>query len=628
VSLGRLARQDTLALVRQLGPAAGRPDAAAERGEQVWAASGGNPFIVVETVRALGDGVAIAPSGSLPLPAGVRGMIARRLDRLSERARTLLGVAAVIGREFEFGVLQRAAGLGEPEVADGLEELVRRRVVHGVGDRFDLRHERIRDVVAAELPPPARRLLHARVAAALEELGGGDLLSRCATLGSHYREAEIWDKAVVFLRQAGCQAIERCAYREAVALLDQALAALGSLPETRPTLEQAFDIRLELRNALLPLGDAPAIRGHLREARVVAEGLGDRARQVRAASFLLGQFWMSDDPDAAVADGERALVMAEALGDPELLVLMRTRLGEARHVRGDYRDAAALFGRNVAALTGDRAVERFGLLQPPGVHSRVWLASSLSELGRFPEARAVAAEGLEIARRLDESVALSFAWAETGVLAFQQGQLGEAIEALERALETRRGAMPPWLPRFAGALGLAHAVSGDPARGLGLLERALEETVTARVLGRRSLLHAWLSEARLLAGRAAEALEAAEQAVALATRLGERGHLAWGLRARAEAEACTGADDPERSVRSYCEAVALATELGMRPLVAHCHLGLGTLYGRAAERAAAVTHLTSATAMYRELGMTSWLEKAAALGSTRAHRADGAEPAR
>lgn len=86
--------------------------------------------------------MAIEPPGSLPLPARVRDMITRRLEPLSERAQQLVRVAAVIGREFEFALLQRAAGVDEQDAAAGVEELVRRRVVHVVGDRFDFSHDR------------------------------------------------------------------------------------------------------------------------------------------------------------------------------------------------------------------------------------------------------------------------------------------------------------------------------------------------------------------------------------------------------------------------------------------------------------------------------------------------------
>jgi predicted ATPase len=171
-------------------------------------------------------------------------MIARRLDRLSERARMLLRVAAVIGREFEFGLLQRAAGLGEPEAADGLEELVRRRVLHGVGDRFDFRHERIRDVVVAELPTPSRQLLHARVAAALEGLAGGDLLDHCAALGAHYRQAGIWDKAVVPSARRRREVSSRSAFAATMvpptSTAKRASTAAASAPLTRPPSGSRF----------------------------------------------------------------------------------------------------------------------------------------------------------------------------------------------------------------------------------------------------------------------------------------------------------------------------------------------------------------------------------------------------
>jgi tetratricopeptide (TPR) repeat protein len=397
---------------------------------------------------------------------------------------------------------------------------------------------------------------------------------------------------------------------------DTALADPGSLSGLgAPWLAELARLFPELRDASLPVSPDPTDPLGLFDAltRLVRHIAGRQP-----ALVALEDLHWADDMSLRFLgflgrrlQGAPLLVVLtareEELGDRSMLTRVLDELEAARRLRRLAvpplpPEATTALVRHLSRA-GARREEIARLAQ------QVQEASQGSELGRFPEARTVAAEGLAIARRLDEPVALSFAWAETGVLALQQGRLGEAIEALERALEARREATPPWLPRFAGALGLAYAVSGDPARGLGLLQRALEETVTARVLGRRSLLHAWLSEARLLVGLASEALEEAEQAVALATRLGERGHLAWGLRARAEAEACTGADDPERSARSYREAAALATELGMRPLVAHCHLGLGTLYCPTAERGKAEEHLTSARAMYREMGMNFWLEK-------------------
>src|SRR5262249_35711354 len=173
--LGPLSRAETLALVGTLARAGTDEDAVARLGEQVWRATEGNPFIVVETMRSLSEGTISAVSGTPPVPQRVREVVARRLERLGEPARQLAAVAAVIGREFDFALVQRAAGLEEEGAAQGMEELVRRRVLSGVGERFDFSHDRIREVAYRQLLPPRRRLLHRRVAEALEALHANDL---------------------------------------------------------------------------------------------------------------------------------------------------------------------------------------------------------------------------------------------------------------------------------------------------------------------------------------------------------------------------------------------------------------------------------------------------------------------
>src|SRR5437667_4473760 len=119
LSLGPLSQADTITLVRALARASSSEAAVARLGEQAWAISGGNPFVAVETVRARAEGAALAPGAALALPQRVSEIVTRRFERLSERARSLVAAAAVIGREFDFPLLQRAADLGEAEAAEG-----------------------------------------------------------------------------------------------------------------------------------------------------------------------------------------------------------------------------------------------------------------------------------------------------------------------------------------------------------------------------------------------------------------------------------------------------------------------------------------------------------------------------
>jgi tetratricopeptide (TPR) repeat protein len=134
-------------------------------------------------------------------------------------------------------------------------------------------------------------------------------------------------------------------------------------------------------------------------------------------------------------------------------------------------------------------------------------------------------------------------------------------------------------------------------------------------MGHRSgqaLLILRLSEAYVLADRLEDALELAGRALALARERGQRGREAWALRLLGEVAAHRNPPELESAESAFREAAALAMKLGMRPLVAHCHLGLGKLYRRTDKREQAKEHFATATTMYREMGMTYWLEKAEA----------------
>jgi tetratricopeptide (TPR) repeat protein len=122
----------------------------------------------------------------------------------------------------------------------------------------------------------------------------------------------------------------------------------------------------------------------------------------------------------------------------------------------------------------------------------------------------------------------------------------------------------------------------------------------------------WLSEAYLLEDRFENALRYGHEALALARRQQERGHEAWSVHLLAEIASRPHPRDVERAKSYYRDALTLAEELGMRPLVARCHLGLGRLYRRTGKRAQGQEHLATATTMYREMDMRFWLEQAEA----------------
>jgi hypothetical protein len=167
VALGALSAPATATLVRALARAGSQAGRLAEIVGHAWDLSEGNPFVIVETMRALRDG-RLPDGGGVELPRRVREMIAARIGRLSPRAQELARVASVFTREFEFPVLQRAAALARRETAEAVEELVRRRIFDAVGERFDFTHSRLRHAVYQGLLAPRQQALHAAIGEAVE----------------------------------------------------------------------------------------------------------------------------------------------------------------------------------------------------------------------------------------------------------------------------------------------------------------------------------------------------------------------------------------------------------------------------------------------------------------------------
>jgi tetratricopeptide (TPR) repeat protein len=276
---------------------------------------------------------------------------------------------------------------------------------------------------------------------------------------------------------------------------------------------------------------------------------------------------------------------------------------------GDFGRAAELLRQNVEAA--DRESDR--LSTDVRIESRAWLAQTLSEIGTFAEGRGHGEEALRLATLAGRGATPIIAHGCLGRLYLAQGDLEHAIRVYDQGLALCRasGYRGGFLRTIVAGLGYASALQGRLAEGRALLEEASSESLhTGAPLRVRSPLRlAWLSEVCRLAGRGEEAWQHARQAPDLARQLKERGNEALALHQLGVVQAHADPPDTEQAEAHYQQALALAEELGMRPLQAHCHRGLGTLYAKADRREQACTELATAIALYRVMEMTFWLSE-------------------
>jgi tetratricopeptide (TPR) repeat protein len=414
---------------------------------------------------------------------------------------------------------------------------------------------------------------------------------------------------VAYSWQAGAKAFARSALREAIACFEQALVAIEHLPESQEGREQAIDLRLDMRNALIALGAFGAIFDHLYAAERLAASLDDPRRLGWVSVYLSNYFCSTGDQDRAVETGQRALAIAIASEDFALEVMATFFLGLSYLSLGDYRQAVHYHRKNVETLTGEWLRERFGEPGLPAVFSRAFLDWSLAEFGEFAEGMVHGEEAVQIAETtVDQPFTLSHAYLGIGLLHLRKGDLPQAIAMLERGLGVcQAGDVQLLLPWVASPLAYAYALSGRLAEALPLLEQAVEQCVATRNMLIYPLFVAHLGEAYLLAGRIEDAGQQAQHARERSRNLKQRGHEAYALRLLGDVAMHRDPPDIEQAEAYYRQALTLAEALGMRPLQAHCHRSLGTLYAATGQREQARTALSTAIEMYRAMEMTFWL---------------------
>jgi class 3 adenylate cyclase/tetratricopeptide (TPR) repeat protein len=623
IALNRLTASQVEAMVEGM---LGGPRLPAAVLAQIVAQTDGIPLFVEEVTKAVVESGRLTaaqdpdevsgPGPAVAIPATLHDALLARLDRLGS-AKRVAQLGATLGRQFPYALLQAVAPLEEAPLQRDLAALVAAELLYQRGQPpqavYTFKHALVQEAAYASMLTRVRQQIHQCLVQVLEEQFPETVATAPELLAHHARRGELWDQTLAYFWQAGQQAVARSAYREAVAAFEQALGVVPHLPESCATLERAIDLRLALHSALYLLGELRQVFVNLQAALTLAEALEDPHRLGWVVTYLLTHFVAACEPDQALVFGQRALAIAADLREIGITITAQIWLGSLYRSLGDYHRSVEFYHKNVAALHGALRYEHLGLPGLAAATSRGHLVASLAECGAFAEGRTWAEEAVQIAEAADHPYSRVVAYWARGFLALRQGDLPQAISVLERALALAQEAhIQLTIPWVAASLGAAYTLTGRSTDALPLLEQAVAQAVAMRFMLHHALRVVWLGEAYLHAGRLAEASTQAQRAQEFSRAHQERGHEAYALRLLGTIAAQR--EPPERALAEayYQQALTLANELGMRPLQAHCHLGLSTLYQQLGWGTEARATLSTAIALYRSMDMPFWLPQAEA----------------
>src|SRR3954470_8799124 len=317
LSLKGLGADDTSRLLAQVVGSEPDDDLAA----RVQAETQGNPLFSTEFGRLVAGG------DRLSIPEGVRDTIRRRVERQSSECRDVLGLASVMGREFDPEVVARMSGLDEDELARVLDEAAAARLVEGVPDgagRLRFSHILVRDALYEDLPAPRRFRLHRAAGDALDALSPG---AHLAELAHHYLEAGtvVADKAVEYSQRAGDRAASQYGFEEAARHYGNALHVLDA--RGAADTEHACDLLLALGEVLSRAGDERDAKAALARAAAIAQDTGRPDQLARAALNYGGRFgWARASTDPALVPLLERALAAVGQGDARTRVRLLARL--------------------------------------------------------------------------------------------------------------------------------------------------------------------------------------------------------------------------------------------------------------------------------------------------------------
>jgi class 3 adenylate cyclase/tetratricopeptide (TPR) repeat protein len=583
VNLNRLSTRETLMMISHL---LGTEAFDKEIEQLVLEKTEGVPFFIEELINSLRDQKVIEKKDNkyhltkdireAIIPSTIHDVIMARVDSLTDGAKVLLQTGSVAGREFSHHLIKKVAELAKEELLSHLSVLKDSELLYERGiypqSNYVFKHALTQEVAYNSLLQKRRAELHEKIGKAIEKIHAGRLEELCEMLAYHFLQGEDWQRAYRYCQESGLKAYTHSAYEQAQGYFEDALTSIRKLPREKSRIEKEIDLRFNMRSPLVALGRHEEWGEWIQGAEPLAREIDDDARLSNVLNYLSSLYWIDGQHRKAIALGEKALNLAERAGHFSYQIATMLHLGIFFFNVGDYPKQIEIHQKVRKRLIGEDAFEQHGLASLPGAFSRSMLVLGMAELGNFDKIDEIGQEALEIAERVRNALTLTFVYNFLAMAYLRLGKLELALPLLEKGHELCRFSEVQSMYSYTvGSLGYAYLLANEPRRALTVLEEGAKDHKLQASFWPTHLLTV-LADAYRATGEISLATETVSRALKLSDKREERGFEAWAMLVMAGIN--DAAERLEEAKQWYRRALQQASNLSMRPLVAHCHKGL------------------------------------------------------
>jgi class 3 adenylate cyclase/tetratricopeptide (TPR) repeat protein len=587
----------------------------------------GNPLFMEELTHALVQNGSIQKKNdqfiltrdvsSVQVPDTIQGIIAARMDRLEESLKRIMQVAAVIGREFAFRILETITEMKE-ELKSGLVNLQGLEFIYEKSLFPDLeyifRHALVQEVAYNSLLINRRKEIHEKIGRAIENLYPQRLEEFCEMLAYHYSKSGNLAKAYEYLKESANKAVRNDAVFEGLRFYKEAMGALSQLPQTDDNKREQIELTLAMQGLVRRMGYAEVdYLPILQEAEVHAQELGDDKKRVQIRS-ILGAYYIlkGGDPKVGWQYIESCMEYPEIIQDVELMVPVGFDLCVSCIISGDWPRVARIAPAIISLIERCRTqAEFFGKhVNPYSWVLGIW-GISMGGSGDFEQGERLFQKAISFALEIDHRSTIGWAVYGYGATLALKGDGKSAAKHVQNAIKYLEESQSVLFLGQAWAwLGYAHCLMGKPETAVEFTEKGLRMHTDLGVPFWRSMCHWFCSCSHFELGSLEKARTHADLALQFSTENNERQLQGLSRMWLGKVMAKTDATKTEAAEQKIQQGISLLEELGIRSQAAYGFLWLGEVYAESGRKEEARHNLKKAETMFREMGMDYWLGKA------------------